>query len=144
MSFQQIKDKLNQYTIEYRLTSDKTMEQINKIRAENNYNISSDYKSFISDYGEYWIEDNIYTDLKEWPVWLLEISEQDQGKIYFWDHELRDGEQDLFLIADTFTKFIESLFVVEEDDESDTGALGIQLSDDLLKMLKEEDKYLLI
>ncbi|MBR0592523.1 hypothetical protein NSS78_08705 [Bacillus sp. FSL W8-0920] len=83
MSFQQIKDKLNQYTIEYRLTSDKTMEQINKIRAENNYNISSDYKSFISDYGEYWIEDNIYTDLKEWPVWLLEISEQDQGKIYF-------------------------------------------------------------
>lgn len=151
------------------------------------YHISSDYKRFISEYGECWIEDNVYTDLKESPAWLgeepisvglfygleqnkydirnviktyeeqlpehvipiadadggdqicLDISEQDQGKIFFWDHELRDGVQDLFLIADTFTEFIEGLFIVEEDDDGDTGALGIQLSDDLLKMLKERD-----
>ncbi|QXJ47100.1 hypothetical protein KIV12_12990 [Bacillus altitudinis] len=43
----------------------------------------------------------------------------------------------MFLIAETFTEFIEWLFIVEEDDESDRGALGTQLSDDILKKLKE-------
>ncbi|WP_318010246.1 SMI1/KNR4 family protein [Bacillus sp. 28A-2] len=122
---------------------------------------SSDYKSFINEYGECWIEDNVYTYLREKPVWLvgesvpvelfygleqndydireaiktykeqlpeiadvdggdlicLDVSEINQGKIYFWDHELGDGEQDLFLIANTFTEFIEGLFIVEDDDD---------------------------
>ncbi|MFP3812687.1 SMI1/KNR4 family protein [Bacillus pumilus] len=161
---------------------------MNKIEEENGYHISSDYKSFINKYGECWIEDNVYTSLREKPVWFvgesvpvelfygleqndydireaiktykeqlseqiipiadaddgdlicLDVSEINQGKIYFWDHELRDRDQDLFLIADTFTEFIEGLFVVEDDHEdSDTEDIAIQLSDDLIKMLKERD-----
>lgn len=190
MSFKRIKDKLDQYTIDIRSTNktNDSLNEMHKIEKENGYHISSDYKSFINEYGECWIEDNVYTYLREKPVWLvgesvpvelfygleqndydireaiktyneqlpeqiipiadadggdlicLDVSEINQGKIYFWDHELRDREQDLFLIADTFTEFIEGLFVVEDDDEdSDIEDINIQLSDDLLKMLKERE-----
>ncbi|MFS0654928.1 SMI1/KNR4 family protein [Bacillus sp. 179-C3.3 HS] len=190
MGFEQIKNKLDQYTLNIRSTRTKgKLENIEKLGAESDFHFSSDYKCFISEYGECWIEDNVYTQLKEEPVWLdgeavpvglfygleqnkydirdviktykeqlpekiipiadadggdqicLDVSELNQGKVYFWDHELRDGEQDLFLIADTFTEFIEGLFVVEEDEEdSETGAIDIQLSDDLLAMLKDINK----
>ncbi|MBU8573803.1 SMI1/KNR4 family protein [Bacillus pumilus] len=187
MSFQQIKDKLNQYTIDIRSSkTNNSLNEMNKIEEENGYHISPDYKSFINECGECWIEENVYTYLKEKPVWLvgesvpvelfygleqndydireaiktykeqlpeqiipiadaeggdlicLDVSEINQGKIYFWDHELRDREQDLFLIADTFTEFIDGLFVVEDED-SDIEDIDIQLSDDLLKMLKERE-----
>ncbi|KIL11061.1 SMI1/KNR4 family protein [Bacillus sp. Je.9.29.b] len=188
MSFKQIKDKLYQYTIDIRSTKTiSSLYEMKEIEEENAYHISPDYKSFISEYGECWIEDNVYTHLREKPVWLvgesvpvelfygleqndydireaiktykdqlpeqiipiadadggdlicLDVSKINQGKIYFWDHELRDREQDLFLIADTFTEFIEGLFVVEDDEDSDTEDIDIQLSDDLIKMLKERD-----
>ncbi|WP_260849914.1 hypothetical protein [Bacillus pumilus] len=44
------------------------------------------------------------------------------------------------MIADTFTEFIKGLCVVEDyDEDSDTEDIDIQLSDDLIKMLKERD-----
>ncbi|WP_275891461.1 MULTISPECIES: hypothetical protein [Bacillus] len=44
MSFQRIKDKLDQYTIDIRSTkSNSSLYEMNKIEEENGYHISSDY-----------------------------------------------------------------------------------------------------
>lgn len=75
MSFKRIKDKLDQYTIDIRSTkTNNSLNEMNKIEVENGYHISSDYKSFINEYGKCWIEDNVYTYLREKPVWLVDES----------------------------------------------------------------------
>ncbi|WP_332284347.1 SMI1/KNR4 family protein [Bacillus safensis] len=72
MSFKRIKDKLDQYTIDIRSTKiNNLLNEMDKIEEENGYHISSDYKSFINEYGECWIEDNVYTSLREKPVWFV-------------------------------------------------------------------------
>ncbi|MFB8734963.1 SMI1/KNR4 family protein [Bacillus sp. SL00103] len=39
------------------MKTNSTLYEMNKIEEENGYHISSDYKSFINEYGECWIED---------------------------------------------------------------------------------------
>ncbi|KEP28558.1 MULTISPECIES: hypothetical protein [Bacillus] len=60
MSFKRIKDKLDQYTIDIRSTK---INETHKIEEENGYHISSDYKSFINEYGECLIVDNATRDV---------------------------------------------------------------------------------
>jgi len=47
---------------------------------------------------------------------LLEVTRPNRGRIWFWDHE-RSGEpaQAVSLLADTFTKFVESLVALDGD-----------------------------
>ena len=72
MSFKRIKDKLDQYTIDIRSTKiNNSLNEMHKNRRRNGYHISSDYKSFINEYGECWIEDNVYTSLRENQCGLL-------------------------------------------------------------------------
>ncbi|WP_237730431.1 hypothetical protein [Bacillus halotolerans] len=54
------------------------------------------------------------------------------GKVYFWDHELINGVKDTFLVANSFSDFIQSLFIEEASDKEDDGILYIELDDDLL------------
>lgn len=66
MSFKRIKDKLGQYTIDIRSTkTNNSLNEMKKIEEENGFHISSDYNSFINEYGKCWIEDNVYTHLRE-------------------------------------------------------------------------------
>ncbi|MCY8228717.1 SMI1/KNR4 family protein [Bacillus spizizenii] len=86
-------------------------------------------------------------DLSEqMPDWIIPIADADggdqiclgvkggsTGNIYLWDHGLTNGVKDTFLIANSFSDFIQSLFVEESSDEEDDGILYIELDDDLLK-----------
>ncbi|MED1741083.1 SMI1/KNR4 family protein [Bacillus swezeyi] len=87
---------------------------------------------------------DIYFD--QMPEWVLPIADAEggdqiciavkgekKGKIYFWDHELRDRQQDLFLIAGSFNDFIQSLFVKETPKkDKNNGIISIELDEDLL------------
>ncbi|QYJ67066.1 SMI1/KNR4 family protein [Bacillus velezensis] len=79
------------------------------------------------------------------PDWIIPIADGDggdqvclgvkgeaTGKVYFWDHELTNGVKDTFLVSNSFSGFIQSLFVQEDSDEEDDGILYIELDDDLL------------
>lgn len=57
----------------------------------------------------------------------------DNGKIFFWDHELSHPDKDFFLIANSFEEFVFSLVDEPiEADKEDDGILYIELDDDLL------------
>ncbi|WP_342496891.1 SMI1/KNR4 family protein [Bacillus sp. FSL R5-0593] len=87
-------------------------------------------------------------DLSEqMPDWIIPIADGDggdqvclgvkgeaAGKVYFWDHELTNGVKDTFLVANSFSDFIQSLFIEEatDVDDEDDGILSIELDDDLL------------
>ncbi|MFN2747229.1 SMI1/KNR4 family protein [Bacillus sp. z60-18] len=101
----------------------------------------------------YGLEDNRY-DIRnvrdiyfdQMPEWVLPIADAEggdqicigvkgekKGKIYFWDHELRDRQQDLFLVANTFSDFIQSLFVKDTPKKNkNDGVISIELDEDLL------------
>ncbi|MGX4294633.1 SMI1/KNR4 family protein [Bacillus sp. JK62] len=81
------------------------------------------------------------------PDWIIPIADGDggdqvclgvkgeaTGKVYFWDHELTNGIKDTFLVANSFSDFIQSLFIEEttDEDDEDDGILSIELDDDLL------------
>ncbi|MEG7378046.1 SMI1/KNR4 family protein [Bacillus subtilis] len=79
------------------------------------------------------------------PDWIIPIADGDggdqvclgvkgeaTGKVYFWDHELTNGVKDTFLVANSFSDFIQSLFIEEASDDEDDGILSIELEDDLL------------
>ncbi|MFB8091748.1 SMI1/KNR4 family protein [Bacillus velezensis] len=81
---------------------------------------------------------------EQMPDWIIPIADGDggdqvclgvkgeaTGKVYFWDHELTNGVKDTFLVANSFSDFIQSLFTEEAADEDD-GILSIELDDDLL------------
>ncbi|WP_144624861.1 SMI1/KNR4 family protein [Bacillus velezensis] len=86
-------------------------------------------------------------DLSEqMPDWIIPIADADGGdqiclgvkgdhvgRVYLWDHELTDGVKDTFLISNSFSDFIQSLFAGEIVDDEDDGILYIELDDDLLK-----------
>ncbi|MFT0801061.1 SMI1/KNR4 family protein [Bacillus swezeyi] len=89
------------------------------------------------------VRDIYFDQMPEWVLPLADAEGGDQiciavkgekkGKIYFWDHELRDRQQDLFLIADTFNDFIQSLFVKETPKkDKNNGIISIELDEDLL------------
>lgn len=82
------------------------------------------------------------------------ISGTEAGKVYFWDHELEGAEDEqpyfgnITLIADSFTKFLESLF--EWVDPNETEILKALKKDDVARLksllpenadLEEEDQY---
>ncbi|MED0776612.1 SMI1/KNR4 family protein [Bacillus velezensis] len=83
---------------------------------------------------------------EQMPDWIIPIADSDggdqvclgvkgeaAGKVYFWDHELTNGVKDTFLVAKSFSDFIQSLFIEEaSDDDEDDGILSIELDDDLL------------
>ncbi|PSA93501.1 SMI1/KNR4 family protein [Bacillus atrophaeus] len=82
---------------------------------------------------------------EQMPDWIIPIADGDggnqvclgvkgeaAGKIYFWDHELTNGVKDTFLVANSFSDFIQSLFIEEVSDDEDDGILSIELDDDLL------------
>ncbi|MEC3665133.1 SMI1/KNR4 family protein [Bacillus velezensis] len=82
---------------------------------------------------------------EQMPDWIIPIADGDggdqvclgvkgeaTGKVYFWDHELTNGVKDTFLVSNSFSGFIQSLFVQEDSDEEDDGILYIELDDDLL------------
>lgn len=89
------------------------------------------------------IRDIYFDQMPEWVLPIADAEGGDQiciavkgektGKIYFWDHELRNGQQDLFLIANSFNDFIQSLFVQEtSEDGKDDGIVSFELDEDLL------------
>ncbi|MGG1758468.1 hypothetical protein [Bacillus velezensis] len=59
------------------------------------------------------------------------------GESLFWDHKLTNGTKDTFLVSNSFSDFIQSLFVEEDSDEEDDGILNIELDDDLPKQLNK-------
>ncbi|MFA1794448.1 MULTISPECIES: SMI1/KNR4 family protein [Bacillus] len=84
---------------------------------------------------------------EQMPDWIIPIADGDggdqiclgvkgeeTGKVYFWDHELTNGVKDTFLVANSFSDFIQSLFIeeVSDEDDEDDGILSIELDDDLL------------
>lgn len=84
---------------------------------------------------------------EQMPDWIIPIADGDggdqiclgvkgeaAGKVYFWDHELTNGVKDTFLVANSFSDFIQSLFIEEatDVDDEDDGILSIELDDDLL------------
>ncbi|KOS49082.1 hypothetical protein AN272_20350 [Bacillus amyloliquefaciens] len=84
---------------------------------------------------------------EQMPDWIIPIADADggdqiclgvkgeaAGKVYFWDHELTNGVKDTFLVANSFSDFIQSLFIEEatDGDDEDDGILSIELDDDLL------------
>ncbi|MFT0804042.1 SMI1/KNR4 family protein [Bacillus swezeyi] len=89
------------------------------------------------------IRDIYFDQMPEWVLPIADAEGGDQiciavkgektGKIYFWDHELRNGQKDLFLIANSFNDFIQSLFVQETlEDGKDDGIVSFELDEDLL------------
>ncbi|MGG3628325.1 SMI1/KNR4 family protein [Bacillus licheniformis] len=57
----------------------------------------------------------------------------DNGKVFFWDHELRNPEKDFYLIANSFEDFILSLEDELVEPCGDDGIVSIWLDDELLK-----------
>ncbi|MFC1285047.1 SMI1/KNR4 family protein [Bacillus paralicheniformis] len=57
----------------------------------------------------------------------------DNGKVLFWDHELRNPEKDFYLIANSFEDFILSLEDELIEPYGDDGIVSIWLDDELLK-----------
>nr|WP_187441488.1 SMI1/KNR4 family protein [Bacillus subtilis] len=62
----------------------------------------------------------------------LGVKGEATGKVYFWDHELTNGVKDTFLVANSFSDFIQSLFIEETSDDEDDDILFMELDDDLL------------
>ncbi|MDQ0244738.1 hypothetical protein J2S09_002309 [Bacillus fengqiuensis] len=61
----------------------------------------------------------------------IAVNGNEKGKIYFWDHENRNGQKDLFLVAESFSDFINS-FQRYQRDLPDIDDVEIWLDDDLL------------
>ncbi|MGO0713184.1 SMI1/KNR4 family protein [Bacillus subtilis] len=113
--------------------------------ASNNHLRLGLFYGFGVDDNDFDVKSMTVTYEEQMPDWIIPIADGDggdqvclgvkgeaAGKVNFLDHELINGVKDTFLVANSFSDFIQSLFIEEASDDGDDGILSIELEDDLL------------
>lgn len=68
---------------------------------------------------------------------VLNLSPENDGKIYYWYHEHDSSNDGLYLLAKNFNEFIKKLLIVPESDVTTDDVSIVWESDEFLEMLKD-------